>query len=47
VKGLQRGYELHRVCFPAEVKQDVYALYHGRSATGGAFTRTLAGTSGD
>jgi uncharacterized protein len=47
VKGLQRGYELHRVCFPAEVKQDVYALYHGRSATSGAFTRTLAGTSGD
>lgn len=47
VKGLQKGYELHRVCFPAEVKQDVYALYHGRSATGGAFTRTLAGTSGD
>ena len=47
VKGLQRGYELHRVCFPAEVKQDVYALYHGRSATRATFTRTLAGTSGD
>lgn len=28
VRGLQRGYELHRVCFPAEVKNDVYALYH-------------------
>jgi HD superfamily phosphohydrolase len=28
VRGLQRGYELHRVCFPAEVKEDVYALYH-------------------
>lgn len=28
VRGLQRGYELHRVCFPAEVKDQVYVLYH-------------------
>jgi uncharacterized protein len=28
VRGLQRGYELHRVCFPAEVKNEVYAHYH-------------------
>jgi len=28
VRGLQRGYELHRVCFPAEVKTKVYELYH-------------------
>ena len=28
VRGLQRGYELHRVCFPAEVKDEVYELYH-------------------
>jgi len=28
VRGLQRGYELYRVCFPAEVKSEVYALYH-------------------
>jgi uncharacterized protein len=28
VRGLQRGYELYRVCFPAEVKQDLYRLYH-------------------
>jgi len=28
VRGLQRGYELHRVCFPAEVKDAVYSLYH-------------------
>jgi len=28
VRGLQHGYELHRVCFPAEVKELVYALYH-------------------
>jgi len=30
VRGLGRGYELHRICFPAEVKEDVYALYHGK-----------------
>jgi len=28
VRGLQRGYELHRVCFPSEVKTEVYKLYH-------------------
>ena len=28
VRGLRRGYELHRVCFPAEVKDEVYRLYH-------------------
>lgn len=28
VRGLQHGYELHRVCFPSEVKAEVYALYH-------------------
>jgi HD superfamily phosphohydrolase len=28
VRGLQHGYELHRVCFPEEVKDLVYALYH-------------------
>jgi HD superfamily phosphohydrolase len=31
VRGLRRGYELHRVCFPAEVKDEVYRLYHGSS----------------
>ena len=31
VRGLRRGYELHRVCFPAEVKDEVYRLYHGVS----------------
>src|ERR1043165_4848120 len=30
VKGLQHAYELHRVCFPAEVKNEVYELYHRR-----------------
>ena len=27
-RGLQYAYELHRVCFPAEVKNEVYELYH-------------------
>ncbi|HSS22603.1 MAG TPA: HD domain-containing protein [Pyrinomonadaceae bacterium] len=31
VRGLQRGFELHRVCFPAEVKAEVYRLYHDRA----------------
>ena len=38
VRGLQR-FELHRVCFPPEVKDEVYALYHsarpGLAAKGG------------
>jgi hypothetical protein len=29
VRGLQHGYELHRVCFPEEVKTSVQ-LYHRR-----------------
>ncbi|HEY0763812.1 MAG TPA: HD domain-containing protein [Pyrinomonadaceae bacterium] len=28
VRGLQHAYELHRVCFPPEVKNEVYKLYH-------------------
>ena len=28
VSGLQHPYELHRVCFPADVKTEVYELYH-------------------
>ena len=28
VRGLQQRYELHRVCFPSEVKEEVYDLYH-------------------
>jgi len=31
VRGLRRGYELHRICFPAEVKDEVYRLYHTAS----------------
>lgn len=37
VRGLQRGYELHRVCFPAEVKNEVYALYHSRLGQGRSY----------
>src|SRR6266550_3983750 len=39
VRGLQQGYELHRVCFPSEVKEEVYALYHSVAAR----SRPLAG----
>ena len=28
VRGLQRGYQLHRVCFPPEIKDEIYRLYH-------------------
>jgi hypothetical protein len=31
-RGLQYPYELHRVCFPAEVKNEVYELYQGGGA---------------
>jgi len=33
VRGLRQGYELHRVCFPAEVKDEIYRLYHAAPAT--------------
>jgi uncharacterized protein len=42
VRGLQRGYELHRICFPPEVKDAVYALYHSASPT-----QVVARSSGD
>jgi len=32
VRGLRRGYRLHRVCFPAEVKEEIYSLYHRQPA---------------
>ena len=38
VRGLRRGYELHRVCFPAEVKDEVYRLYHGVSPANAKLT---------
>ncbi len=27
-QGLQRGYAMHRICFPPEVKAEIYQLYH-------------------
>jgi HD superfamily phosphohydrolase len=35
VRGL-RGYRLHRACFPPEVKDEIYALYHGDTQARGA-----------
>jgi uncharacterized protein len=28
VRGLQKGYEIHRVCFPPELKNEIAKLYH-------------------
>ena len=28
VRGLQEGYRIHRICFPAELKEQIGALYH-------------------
>jgi HD superfamily phosphohydrolase len=42
VRGLQHGYELHRVCFPSEVKSEVYALYHESDSN-----KESTGESGD
>ena len=28
VRGLQKGYQIHRVCFPPELKQEIARLYH-------------------
>jgi HD superfamily phosphohydrolase len=39
VRGLQR-YQLHRICFPPEAKEKVYALYHSASSLS---PRTVAG----
>jgi uncharacterized protein len=40
VRGLRRSYELHRVCFPAEVKEEVYRLYHGTTVSARPLTAT-------
>jgi len=29
VRGLQEGYRIHRICFPAELKESIGRLYHG------------------
>jgi uncharacterized protein len=28
VRGLQRGYSINRLCFPAELKEEIYSIYH-------------------
>ena len=28
VRGLQEGYKIHRICFPAELKDEIARLYH-------------------
>lgn len=28
VRGLQKGYQMHRVCFPAELKEEITKIYH-------------------
>jgi HD superfamily phosphohydrolase len=28
VRGLQKGYQIHRICFPPELKQEIARLYH-------------------
>lgn len=33
VRGLQEGYRIHRVCFPAELKEKIGRLYHGDDST--------------
>ena len=40
VRALRRGYELHRVCFPAEVKDEVYRLYHAPLSTSRSAARS-------
>lgn len=47
VRGLQEGYELHRVCFPAEVKSEVYTLYHSRAPKGRSVARQSVPGFGD
>jgi HD superfamily phosphohydrolase len=31
VRGLQRGYKIHRVCFPNELTDEIKSLYHASS----------------
>ena len=30
VRGLQKGYQIHRICFPPELKDQITELYHGK-----------------
>jgi HD superfamily phosphohydrolase len=49
VRGLSQGYRIHRVCFPPEVKEEMYALYHRSTppsyrSTGDASRGTYTGS---
>jgi len=28
VRGLQKGFQMHRICFPAELKNEIAKIYH-------------------
>jgi uncharacterized protein len=43
VRSLGHGYELHRICFPAEVKDEVYRLYHSLPAVRSSASRSEPG----
>jgi hypothetical protein len=30
VRGLQKGFQIHRVCFPPELKEEMVKIYHRR-----------------
>jgi uncharacterized protein len=34
VRGLQKGYQIHRLCFPPELKTEMTRLYHGQKTMG-------------
>ncbi len=36
VRGLQKSYEIHRVCFPPELRDEMAAIYHGNEEAGHA-----------
>jgi hypothetical protein len=36
VRGLQKGYVIHRVCFPHELQEEISRLYHGYNDTAAA-----------
>jgi HD superfamily phosphohydrolase len=35
IRGLQKGYQIHRVCFPPELKEEITKLYHQNRVAGG------------
>jgi HD superfamily phosphohydrolase len=43
VRGLQTGYRIHRVAFPAELKDEIGKLYHGGANNRGTETQRKAG----